>query len=1553
MHGNEDVTDNYAITTAAGKLTINPAEVTVTAKSEEFTYDGTAHSNAGYDVEGLVGEDALTAVVEGTITFPTESPVANVVKSHEFTKGTAGNYTVSYENGELTMTNASVAITITGASQEWTYDGKDHTNTAVTVTKGELFEGDALVATATGSVTNAADTAEGNNPIAEGYKVMHGDEDVTANYVITPVDGTLTINPKAVTITTGGGSKEYDGTPLTNAEASIEGLVEGESVTLTATGTITEVGSTSNTYSITWDKAKETNYTVTNNLGTLTITKNSSEVTLTAASDEKTYDGKTLMNSTVTVDGLPDGFTYEATAFGGQTSVGKSANVVNDGYKFFDRDNNDRTDNFTNVTKVDGTLKVNPALLTITTGSASKPYDGTPLTNTEVSITGLVNSEIARVTATGTITEVGSEKNTYSISWVTGSASNYTIKEELGTLTITKNSSKVTLTAASDTKVYDGKALTNNAVTAEGLPEGFTVEATASGSQTDAGNSRNAVNDGYKILDPEGNDKTENFTNVTRADGTLTVTPKAVTITTGSGSKEYDGTPLTNAEVNIEGLVEGEGVALTTTGTITEVGSTENTYDITWDKAKAANYTVTDELGTLTITKNSSKVTLTAASDSKTYDGKPLINNAVTAEGLPEGFTVEATASGSQTDAGNSRNAVNDGYKILDPEGNDKTENFTNVTRADGTLTVTPKAVTITTGSGSKEYDGTPLTNAEVNIEGLVEGEGVALTTTGTITEVGSTENTYDITWDKAKAANYTVTDELGTLTITKNSSKVTLTAASDSKTYDGTPLTNNAVTAEGLPEGFTVEATASGSQTKAGSSDNVVGNNYKIFNSEGIDKTANFTNIELVTGTLTVTQKDVTFTANSNSKEYDGTPLTDNGSTNSGLADGDTATVVVKGSQTIVGIVENVITSILIENADGEDVTASYNIERINGKLEVTAKPLTITAGSASKVYDGKALTKDSYTNSDLAEGDRIESVKIEGSQTLVGSSDNVASDVKIVNAEGKDVTGSYAITYAKGTLTVTDGTPDEPVDDNLVVTKSVDGGDYALGQTVTFRVTATNIYANARTITLSEIDGVTLGQSVFENVAAGETVSTTAAYTITEADILNGGFTNTVTAKVGDITKKADATADTEAKNGHISINKVTTSTPAAEGGRYALGETITYSITAVNDGNLTIRNIQVTDELTKDKWTIDSLAPGASKSFTARYTVTEADILAGKVLNVATAKGTSPDPDKPDVPVNPGRKEDPTGSQNPGISVTKTASATSGVTQGSTVTYTITVRNTGNVTLRNINVSDSLVSFSGNTGTIASLAPGATATLTYGYTVTAANVAAGAVVNTATATGRSPNGTTPTASDSVTVGTQSTSGGGIPVPGVVTPADDTPAGGGPGGGGGGAPGVAPAAPAGPVTPAAIDDQPVPEVEPEIDIVDPEPPLAEGTWAVINLICAIVTALGAIVALFRKKEEDDEDDDEQNADKAEGEDEEDDNRGKKMLASKIAGAVAGVAAPIAFILTEDMSLPMAMTDKWTLLMAALLAAQVAAAVLNKKASELDDDDDEAEAAN
>ena len=84
------------------------------------------------------------------------------------------------------------------------------------------------------------------------------------------------------------------------------------------------------------------------------------------------------------------------------------------------------------------------------------------------------------------------------------------------------------------------------------------------------------------------------------------------------------------------------------------------------------------------------------------------------------------------------------------------------------------------------------------------------------------------------------------------------------------------------------------------------------------------------------------------------------------------------------------------------------------------------------------------------------------------IRDSDNIVKDAKIVTLlGGDDVTANYDISYAKGTLTVTDKSVD--VDD--VVTKTHDDNKtYKLGDTVTFDISVKNIYDEVKTITIVE---------------------------------------------------------------------------------------------------------------------------------------------------------------------------------------------------------------------------------------------------------------------------------------------------------------------------------------------------------------------------------------------------------------------------------------------------------------------------------------------------
>ena len=98
----------------------------------------------------------------------------------------------------------------------------------------------------------------------------------------------------------------------------------------------------------------------------------------------------------------------------------------------------------------------------------------------------------------------------------------------------------------------------------------------------------------------------------------------------------------------------------------------------------------------------------------------------------------------------------------------------------------------------------------------------------------------------------------------------------------------------------------------------------------------------------------------------------------------------------------------------------SKYTVESEEFSAEIQPKPLTITAESAEKVYDGEPLVKDGYTAGKLVSGDKIIEVKVSGTQTNAGNAENVPHNAKICG-NGADKTKNYAISYANGTLKVT----------------------------------------------------------------------------------------------------------------------------------------------------------------------------------------------------------------------------------------------------------------------------------------------------------------------------------------------------------------------------------------------------------------------------------------------------------------------------------------------------------------------------------------------------
>ncbi|MBN6191439.1 DUF11 domain-containing protein [Aneurinibacillus sp. BA2021] len=325
--------------------------------------------------------------------------------------------------------------------------------------------------------------------------------------------------------------------------------------------------------------------------------------------------------------------------------------------------------------------------------------------------------------------------------------------------------------------------------------------------------------------------------------------------------------------------------------------------------------------------------------------------------------------------------------------------------------------------------------------------------------------------------------------------------------------------------------------------------------------------------------------------------------------------------------------------------------------------------------------------------------------------------------------------------------------------------------GDTIAYTFTVTN----TGTVTLTDVavDDPKVGTVTCDvtTLAPGAVATCTAApYTITAADETAGEVANTATAAAtdpgGDPAPTADDSTTTPvvASAAALTIDKVAGAPVDVDGnGITNAGDTIAYTFTVTNTGNVAVSEITV-DDPKVDAVTCDvtTLAPGAVANCTAApYVITAADETAGEVANTATAAGTDPDGDS--VASDPDSTTTPVVTPAPALSFEKTAGTpvdvnANGITdEGDTIAYTFTVTNTGNVTVTDVAVTDAKVG--AVTCDVTTLAPGAVASCASApYTVTAADEAAGEVANTATASGTAPNGDpVPSDPDSTTTPSQ----------------------------------------------------------------------------------------------------------------------------------------------------------------------------------------------------
>ncbi len=863
-----------------------------------------------------------------------------------------------------------------------------------TIACGVLFEiGEGFAATAwVDAETVTVLDAEGN--------------DRTDCYVVADTPKTdILFTPRPLQVTVQDADKIYDGVQLTFDGYEISGgdLVEGDTLVAICNDALINVGTMENTpeLRVMGGGGRETThlYEITMIPGTLTVEQR--PLYIKTGSATGVYNGWNLTCPEYTIDPstpLVMGHELSYTMYTGLRDCGSVENILE--FMLLDENYYDVTSNY-GIFLAPGTLTVTPKEITVYTEDLSVVYDGQPHVGT-VAQADIAEDEFFVLEEYTSLRDVGSVENRLIVSVyrsdLYGSdkkdvTANYVIRYEYGTLTVTPR--PITVQIANVVAPYDGTVYTGSFRPEP--PELYTVE-----------------NYPYPLVDGH----------------TLTLKTEC-SVLFGEGELRY-----VEGSARIEGVVEVE-TPVTDVTDMTERAAQDYT----------SNYDITVLPGTLTVVCH---ITVTTESAAKVYDGEPLRVDeyAITKGAYPKGHVPEIFVEGSQTDVGESENYVDETLtRVLDTtNGNADVTAYYEITYEYGTLTVTPRPITVQTATAEKIYDGTPLMDTAVPV--VVKGSLVQrhslvyVTDSPDITDAGSVENIREAVvmhkGDSYVTRNYEITYEYGTLTVTPR--PVTVQIPDRTWVFSGRPeevtagYTVSPSSRYGLVFGHSLAAAmmeAPPTYLYAGTYPN--DRPAMVYVDEtGEDMTRNYA-LSYVNGTVTIQKRPITI-ALYGEKIYDGTPLAGKDIRieylgEYALCEGHTLTVQPKESITDVGSVSTTALPKTLEilDADGQNVApGNYTVSYKQGQFTVTPRPISVCSNFAVKLYDGTPLSDPGgfvmENEMPLVEG-HVLHMNAKGRGVKVGVYENTwdVNDLRITNEAGVDKTRNYLVSsMAYGSLTV-----------------------------------------------------------------------------------------------------------------------------------------------------------------------------------------------------------------------------------------------------------------------------------------------------------------------------------------------------------------------------------------------------------------------------------------------------------------------------------------------------------------------------------------------------
>ena len=1212
-----------------GGLKITPVEgvvVTVTGNTASVIFNGAEQQVKGYDVSinhplyteadfSFNGNDVASGINVGK--YPMGLREGDFVNNNP----NFADVTFVVEDGQLEITKKAVTVTITGNRDTKPYSGAQQQVTGYVVSISDALYQESDFVFAGEAVAKGANV--GTYPMGlAANKFQNKNDNFDVTFVVN--DGQLEITPVdtvVVTIVGNSDSKTYNGNEqsVSDYTVSISNPLYKES-DFSFSGSAVAKGTNVGTYAMGLSAEQFVNnnanfkvveFQVTD--GSLTINPAEVTVVITGNTDEKVYNGAEQKVEGYTV-GINNSLYQESDFNFSGSAVASGTNVGTYPMGLAVGQFQNKNDNFVVTFEVtDGQLEITPlegVIVTITGNTDSKVFNGSQqqVNGYQVSINNELYAE-ENIAFSGSAVAAGTNVGKYPMGLAAGQFQNVNpnfadveFKVIDGELEITKKAVTVTIVGNKNTLVYNG---------AEQKVEGYTVtigdalykeeyfvfngEAVAKG--TNVGIYAMGLK-AEQFVNENGNfDVTFVVT-----DGQLEITKKAVTVTV-VGNKDtlvYNG-----AEQKVEGYTVTIGDELykeeyfAFNGQAVAAGTDVGTYAMGLKAEQFVNengnfdvtFVVTD--GQLEITKKAVNVVIVGSKDILVYNG---------AEQKVEGYTVtiadelykeeyfvfngEAVAKGALV--GTYAMGLK-AEQFVNENGNfDVTFEVT-----DGQLEIIKKAVTVTI-TGNKDtlvYNG-----AEQKVEGYTFSADDALYTAedftfdGEAVASGIFVGKYDMGLKAEQFANnngnfdvtFVVID--GELEITPVKTEIVITAASDSKIYDGTALQNAGYTYDIalLVNGDYIVAVVEGEQTNFGSSANVVVS-YRVLRGaatfRGVeDVTDCYAGISTVDGVLEITKRSVTLTSGSDSKKYDGTELKKEEVTVSGngFVEGEGAVYSEFAGITEVGSVDNTFTYTLNENTLAEN----YDITVVPGVLTVNKNTDAKLEGTGyTGVYDG--AEHDGVTDKQVTggvEGDVWEysySVDGETYSAEMPMFQHVGTYTVYVKAENPNYEGDQLITTV--TVTITPATITVTADDKTIATGDAE-------PELTYQVSTT----------------VESEEPLFQGALTREPGNTKGEYEIQQGDLALAEGDEFLPSDYELVFVPGTLTILQRSIKVDKTVNR----------DMVFVGEDIIYTIVVTNDGEVDLADVILVDEMLSVNESIGALAVGESKTITLTYTATDAD-------------------------------------------------------------------------------------------------------------------------------------------------------------------------------------------------------------------------------------------------------------------------------------------------------------------------------------------------------